>query len=405
MPSAVTLLPFISLFHPKIREGFRLRRKSWDDSKIKSSNHQPIWIHAASGEFEYAKSLIRDLKRRRPEVPVLVTYFSPTYAAAATKFEGVDLAMPLPIDLPGPCRSFLKNYKPEQLLIARTDFWPEMLSQCRNMQIKTTVFAYTQKSGATFFQKLFKRWILSHVDQIFCVSEMDRINTLAILPSANIQTLGDTRYDQVAYRLSHPKQLKVKIPKSIPYLVAGSSWSQDDMILIPALAEFLKSQRLRLILVPHEPTESHMRELEAKLKSHGLSYEIWSQTDSWSQTQVLLVDQVGVLAELYLGATWAFVGGSFRKSVHSVMEALGAGASTFVGPYYQNNREAIEFSTLQLGPWPGLQVVNSQTELTLKIKTQIDSPKELDQYRAKLLTEFTSRLNSTSRLLKQLQIR
>jgi 3-deoxy-D-manno-octulosonic-acid transferase len=365
---------------------------------------RPIWIHAASGEFEYAKSVIRELKKRHAETPVLVTYFSPTYAHAACGFEGVDLAMPLPIDLPGPCRSFLKKYRPQRLLIARTDFWPEMLSQCRAMQIPTSVFAYTQKSGSGLFQKLFKRWILGHVDEIFCVSEIDRLNTLQILPSARVEVLGDTRYDQVAFRLSHPKRLKVKIEQSIAYFVAGSTWSQDEEVLLPSLADFLKSERLRLVLVPHEPTQNHLNELEARIKDLGLTCQKWSQVDEWT-TEVLVVDQVGVLAELYLGASWAFVGGSFRKSVHSVMEALGAGCRTFVGPYYQNNREAIEFSTLRLAGQPGLQVVHSKEELEQEMQKELEQPEELNRFKKALSSEFHHRLNATNRLLERLGIR
>jgi 3-deoxy-D-manno-octulosonic-acid transferase len=58
----------------------------------------------------------------------------------------------------------------------------------------------------------------------------------------------------------------------------------------------------------------------------------------------MVIDQVGILADLYQWGTWAFVGGSFRKTVHSVMEPLAQGCVTFFGPLYTNNREAIEFS-------------------------------------------------------------
>src|SRR6185437_14055342 len=79
-----------SLFVPKVREGLRRRRQRvvWP-----SFSKAPLWIHASSGEFEYAKPSIREMKQRDPSLPIVVTYFSPTYAKVIESFPGVDLAL------------------------------------------------------------------------------------------------------------------------------------------------------------------------------------------------------------------------------------------------------------------------------------------------------------------------
>ncbi len=78
IPPVIVVLPFVALFQRKIRAGMALRKVRVEP--FPSYSPQPLWIHAASGEFEYAKSVIRELKTRDPNTPILVTYFSPTFA-------------------------------------------------------------------------------------------------------------------------------------------------------------------------------------------------------------------------------------------------------------------------------------------------------------------------------------
>lgn len=383
-------LPFAGLFNRKISEGMRLRRKSYVPPEFKS---QPVWIHASSGEFEYAKSLIREIKTRWPDLPVAVTYFSPTYARNVENFPGVDFAQPLPLDLPGPCSSFLKKIKPRILLIARTDFWPELLSQVRSRKIPIHVFSYTQRDPGQMGRtsRWVNRWRLKLVDQVHCVSQFDLQAVQTLVPEAHADQLGDTRYDQVRFRLDNPKTLPAKFipPRDKPVLVAGSTWPEDEAVLLTALKELLQSEKMRLVLVPHEPTPEHIRDLRAQIEKLKLS------TD-----HVLLVDEVGWLAEIYAFGDMAFIGGSFRKTVHSVMEALGAGLMTYVGPKHLNNREAIEFQHVTCNGIPAVTAVADavQWEEFLKYRLREDFP----SFKQALKTAFGSRLGGTHRLIERI---
>ena len=397
LPFAIVLLPFASLFNRKIREGFALRRKPWE---ALTTNVRPLWIHAASGEFEYAKALIREFKSLRPHVPVVVTYFSPTFAASAASFPGVERAIALPVDLPGPCQSFLKRLNPQLLLIARTDLWPEMMAQARRRGVPTQLFSYTQKAFTSGFKRWFAGWILRGIDHVYCVAESDRNHLSAIHVHAEV--LGDTRYDQVAHRLQNPKAIAAELHPSdeTPVFVAGSTWAEDEAVLLPALAEHLRAGRLKLVLVPHEPTPSHIAALKNQLAKLDIRFSLFSAKKNWDASAVLLVDQVGFLAELYLWGDIAFVGGSFRKSVHSVMEALGAGCYTFVGPLHTNNREAIEFAALKFGDshldaGSGVEVVRDSVGLAAKVDRLLANQNVLETHRTAQLTEFGRRLGAS----------
>jgi 3-deoxy-D-manno-octulosonic-acid transferase len=200
------------------------------------------------------------------------------------------------------------------------------------------------------------------------VSETDASQLKQLLPQAKIEVVGDSRYDQCLFRLSQNKPLPFTIqPNERKLMVAGSTWPEDEAVLVPTIAS---STQLRWIVVPHETTPTHLAQLEQRLKTQKIDFVRSSRISAWDGKQVLLVDQVGHLAELYGFADLSFVGGSFRKQVHSVMESLACGCLTFVGPFYKNNREAIEFSSEFSSEFQptAVQVVNSSHELTQGIQ-------------------------------------
>jgi 3-deoxy-D-manno-octulosonic-acid transferase len=314
-------------------------------------NLQPIWIHCSSGEFEYAKPVIAQIKVATPHAKILVTYFSPTMRKAIETFNGVDFSCPLPWDTPENLSAFMKYYRPHCLLIARTDVWPEMARQSRRHSIPSLLFSTTLSSeskrmrgtGAWLTKKIY-----GHLTSIFCVSVDDLANFAKLGLDDKTTVAGDTRYDQVMARLLKPKALRLELfeNQSKPVFVAGSTWPDDEAALLAALTPLL--DRLQFILVPHEPHEDHLKSIERAYVSLGIKTVRYSTAEKWQDGVVLLVDKVGILAELYAQAEFAFVGGSYQGSVHSVMEPLAAGCPTLVGPFHHNNREALEFQKIKL---------------------------------------------------------
>jgi len=394
-PVGFFLLIFISPFlSDKVRAIVQSRRqKKISDLTIK----KPIWIHCSSGEFEYAKSLIREIKKNNPNEKILVTYLSTTYVKAIEQFTGVDQSFPLPFDLPGPMKQFLKQVEPRCLLIARTDLWPELLCQTRVKNIPTYLFSATFPKNSSWIARLWKKSVLALVEQVYCVSFEDydfAIKKLKMNPS-KISVLGDTRYDQVLFRLSSPKPLSDYLKPQGPTLVAGSTWPEDEKILLPALAPLIKEQKLNLILVPHEPTPEHISSLKSQLDKMGLNYDVYSSAQNPSP--VLLVDKMGVLADLYSWGNLAFVGGSFKKTVHSVMEPLAHGALTFVGPYFENNREAVEFQSVNVtSQLSAVECGQNSAELQAEIKSAL--PELSSDLKKKITDVIVSKTGASAKL-------
>lgn len=350
---AVIFIPgifILKFFNTKIRNGLELRKKHdgiWPWLRYQK-NSKPIWIHASSMEFEYAKPVIREIKNKFPSQKILVTFFSPSAENAVKNFPGVDFCCASPWDTPNVLKEFIDHHQPAALLLARTDTWPEMLFQCKEREVPSLLFSSTfakSSSRNRFGLRRFYSWVFSLLRTIYVVSDED-LETYRALGIAHSEKMGDTRYDQVFYRLQSQKTFKKEFLEpttDVVTFIAGSTWPEDEKQICFAIKDLVKFDvKARYIIVPHEPSSHHIFALESRLR--GCDYILYSKLQkNLGPGQVLIVDQMGILAELYALSDIAFVGGSYKKNVHSVMEALACGCLTLVGPYHHNNREALEF--------------------------------------------------------------
>ena len=382
-PLVLAAFGAVALASPKARRGFAMRWKApWLGVPERL---RPVWFHCASGEFEYAKPVIRRLKELRPDVPVVVTYFSPSVAESAARFPGVDFAYPSPWDDPRSLSRFIERARPRALLFARTDVWPEMAEQARARGVPSLLFSatLTEASGrSSIFARPLARLAFAPLDAIHCVSQAD-VDAFARLGFAEkCEVAGDARFDQALARLAEPKPVRDELfVDPATTLVAGSTWPEDEGPLLEAAREL--RGRVKFCLVPHEPTEAHLAELESRARQIGLTTARYSQASAWPEGAVLIVDRVGVLAELYARGRFAFVGGSFRKTVHSVMEPLAAGARTFVGPRHANNREAEDFQKIDAGDLPAVVAVANGAELADAVRRALEAgPESPEEIRA-----------------------
>lgn len=350
IPVAIALLRILRSALP-----FKMQEMLSDRSQLnlQALPARPIWIHASSGEVEYAKSVIRSLKENYPQVPVLVTYFSPSAKKLIHKFPGIDLAMALPWDRKKDVEKFLNFYNPRAFLVARTDVWPEVSLQVQKRKIPSALFAATfasQSSRKGLLSGPLSRIALNALSVIFCVSDEDKENLQDLGVKTAIHVTGDTRFDQVLFRLSNPNPVLTQYRPSPgeKIFVCGSTWPQDEDVLLDSFQHWI-SKGGRIILAPHEVSTGRIFDLERKISDRKWTSQRYADNAAAWTSQILLVNQVGSLQELYSWGSLAFVGGSFKDKVHSVMEPLCAGMPVLVGPKHQNNREALSFQHLILG--------------------------------------------------------
>jgi len=384
-----------------------------DELRLPLLADDPIWIHASSGEIEYAKPVIRALQQQHPKVPIILSYFSPSAERLLPKETEFLKVFCLPWDTRGRMRNCFQTLKPKALLIARTDAWPELVQQSSQRRVPILLFAYTLSENSSHLKwwakALYKR-TLRRIDRIHAVTEVDRENFARLLPPDRVMVTGDTRYDQVLHRLEHP-QLQIPKPAFLKgrTFIAGSTWPEDEKILLPVLIEFVRRGN-SVILAPHELKASQLETLRSTCASAKVNCVSLTELEANRGKQIpaeenlntgafLTVDRVGVLADLYAWADAAFVGGSFKAKVHSVMEALAHGLPVCVGPHHLNNREAIEFQKIIVSGTAAVTCLHSASEFEAWLRQLSNS----DFPKAELSRILRQKAGATNQVLQFLE--
>ena len=368
---------------PKIREGIEGRKRVFRElvDRLQGARdlEKTAWFHFTSvGEFEQAKPLIEAIYA---ETRIVLTFFSPSVAPNAESYPYADAAVYLPLDTPRNAERLIRLIEPALIVFSKFDIWPNLVWKASKHGIPIIVVAGTlhaESKRLSGFAKPFFRSVHRHIRVHCAISEADAARFQELCASGHeIVVTGDTRYEQVYRRAVavepdaefFPEQGSLKRP----ILIAGSTYTEDEKVLLPAyqlLRQNESEHSPRLILVPHEPTPERIKEIREHLDREKLAYLCFSELTpavDLSAVDVLIVDAVGLLAKLYGLADIAFVGGSFRGSVHNVMEPAAMAKPVIFGPTIQNAHEA--FLLVECG---GAKLVRTAVALADAITVWLD---------------------------------
>jgi 3-deoxy-D-manno-octulosonic-acid transferase len=348
----VTLAPAIGLFNPRVRTALRARREAGerllDWARSSRDEARPlIWFHASSvGEGLQAESVLVHLRRLRPDCQVVYTHFSPSAEALAARLP-VDVADYLPYDLPGAADRLLRVLAPRLLVFSKLDVWPELSTRASTTGAEVALVAATVSPGSSRLRWPARNLLAPGYRAIAAAAAISpedaaRLARLGVA-AERTRVLGDPRFDSVVERVNRvePGDPLLRFGKGAPTMVAGSTWPRDEAVLLRAFAAIHRRRPdARLILVPHEPTEGHLRAIERSAAGAGLPPSV-RLSAAQGPSPLLLVDRVGVLASLYGAGTMAYVGGGFGAAgLHSVVEPAAWAVPVVFGPRWQNSRDA-----------------------------------------------------------------
>jgi 3-deoxy-D-manno-octulosonic-acid transferase len=305
-------------------------------------------MHAPSvGEGLQARPVLERMRQRRPEVQLAYTFFSPSAESFARGLD-VDFADFLPFDTPAGARIALDALQPTALVYAKLDVWPLLTAEAHRRRVRLGLISGTVAPGSSRQRGVASamlREAYAALDAVGAIADDDgkRLEALGADPG-RVVVSGDTRYDQVAARaaaVDRTSPLLAPLASAAPTLVAGSTWPADEAILLAAWRTVRAAlPAARLIIAPHEPTESHLAPIEAWGAAHAIGVARLG-TPGAASAGVVLVDRVGVLGDLYALASAAFVGGGFHSAgLHSVLEPAAFGAPVAFGPRIANSRDA-----------------------------------------------------------------
>lgn len=329
------------------RKGIRSRFAAW--AKQRDRTRPLLWLHAPSvGEGLQARVVIDLVRARHPEVQMAYTFFSPSAESFARSLS-VDFHDYLPFDTRGDASAVLNALRPTALVFSKLDVWPLLVGEASRRGVKLGLISGTV-SEASSRKGLIATALLHEcyeaLDRVGAVSEADAERIVALgTEREHVTVTGDTRYDQVWARATSVKRdgkLLAPLASTRPTLVAGSTWPSDEEVLLEAWPAVRRDiPDARLIIAPHEPSDEHLASIEAWASDEHLPLARLG-ADAASKADVVLVDRVGVLGELYALATAAWVGGGFHGAgLHSVLEPAAFGAPVAFGPRHSNSRDAM----------------------------------------------------------------
>ena len=344
-----------SLFNAKMKEGRMARRKQFTRLRNELANapaQKRILFHCTSaGEWLQALPIIEKMKALDPGLFIMVSFFSPSGYKFARNPSEVNLKFYLPLDSWFSAHRLFKLLKPELWIISKFDIWPNHLLVASGMKIPVVITSATLSADSgrdKGLSKLLNKPLYAAISHFFPISEADKSRFQALVPDETRYTVaGDTRYDHVYNRGMMARDagdINLFQGKALT-IIAGSTWPTDEKHVLPAMVRLLKEfSTIRAIVVPHELQESHLREIEAVFAGAGIGTLRFTDLQAGLQTpeRVVIFNTIGMLARLYKQTDIAFIGGSFGKGTHNVMEPAIFGQPVMFGPNHLNSHEAGE---------------------------------------------------------------
>lgn len=346
-----------SLSNRKIRTGFRERR-GWKNALRASVENlrykDSIYLfHATSvGELQQALPVIRILKLKNPAISVGISFFSPSGYHFFKGDPNVDFVCYLPLDSWFNAKTFFSIIKPKCWIISKFDVWPNFTFRSYMMKIPSFIISATLSSSSKRLNPILNglnRNLYSCFSGIFPISIDDCNRFAAFYPKKDaLIVTGDTRFDQVVYRSEGATEKARMLPfakDGKKFLMLGSIWENDAEVVIPPTVSILRDYSdLYSIITPHEPHDEFCRSIEKPFQDAGISSVRFTQIKDGSrcESRVIIIDTIGLLAQIYSISTLAYIGGSFSTGVHNVMEPAIMGIPVIFGPRHHNSFEALQ---------------------------------------------------------------
>jgi 3-deoxy-D-manno-octulosonic-acid transferase len=359
---------------------------------------ESIWIHAVSvGEALTARALAADLKDRYPRLRLfLSTTTIAGQQVARGSLSNIDEVFYFPFDWTFIVRRTLALVRPRLFIMMETEIWPNLLRECRRRGVKTVMINGRISSRSYPRYRLvrpFFRRVLADVDR-FCMQSEESARRLVELgaDAFRVSVTGSLKFDSLelpaATAHGRPRDRVLRFFRLSPnrvVIVAGSTMRGEEASILRAFGRIKATCPGALaVLAPRHP--ERFAEVERLARDAGFVTARRSRLpiDAEPRADVIVLDSLGELAQLYQMATAVFVGGSLvDHGGHNILEPAIFGKPIVFGPHMQNFKEIAD------------------TFLSNDAAVQVQSDRELDETLLALLTDPVrrARLGAAARAL------
>jgi len=237
-------------------------RRNWEEALKEKivTGEKYMWIHCASlGEFEQGRPVIELIKKEKPYLKIILTFFSPSGYEIRKNYRHADIICYLPSDTPSNARKFTETVNPSIAVFVKYEFWNNYISELNRKGIPLFLISGIFRPGQHFFKWYggFFRGMLKKFTYFFLQDKLS-LDLLSSIGITNASLAGDTRFDRV-YEIAGTAQ---NIPELEMFrgneklFLAGSSWRPDEEIIVQYINRF--PDKMKWVFAPHEIEPSNI---------------------------------------------------------------------------------------------------------------------------------------------------
>jgi 3-deoxy-D-manno-octulosonic-acid transferase len=356
-----TLLAVVALSPYFLYQGLRHKkyfgsarqRLTGPPPSLNPARDDSIWVHAVSvGEVLAARPVIAELKGRYPSLRIFLSTTTITgQRIAGTLTPSIDGVFYVPFDWAFAVRRTLRRVRPRLFVMVETEIWPNILRECRRQGVRTVLIngRLSARSYRRFrlVRRLFGR-VLADVER-FCVQSDDTRRRLVALGAdvGRITVTGSLKFDALEPPETRPhldggfRPFRINPARQV--LVAGSTLRGEEQAMLRAFDAMRASQggmRPLLVLAPRHPERFDEVEQLCRARDLVTVRRTNLSFDREPDADVIVLDTIGELAQVYGIATVVFVGGSLVSAGgHNILEPAVHGKPIVVGPHMENFAE------------------------------------------------------------------
>ncbi|MCB0477787.1 MAG: 3-deoxy-D-manno-octulosonic acid transferase [Crocinitomicaceae bacterium] len=380
-----------SLFSAKAKKRVRGYKNADNLKHFQEKKLKRVWFHCASlGEFEQGRPLIEKYQNDSGW-EVIVSFFSPSGYEIVKKKALVDQQFYLLPDTKSNAKKTLDLVQPDLVIFIKYEFWANHVFEISKRNIPLYCVSGLFRENQVYFKYPFFAKVLKSFNFFFLQNDKSQ-ELLSTIQIQNCLVTGDTRFDRVsegAKKAVSVNQVEVFL-NGEKALIIGSSWPDDEQQLYSLLLSDKFKQKT--IIAPHEIGEKHILELLKNLGERALRFSDFDS--SFKGQQFLIIDNIGMLSNLYQYGNLAYVGGAFHGSLHNILEPAAFGLPVIFGPKFSKFPEGDRFIKEGIGI-----SVNNAEELQNAYQKMSQSLDELNQ---KVLAFVSKNIGATELIYKRI---
>jgi 3-deoxy-D-manno-octulosonic-acid transferase len=398
----------------KYREGLKERLGEVPASLARMRAHSKtpvIWLHAVSvGEVLAVSRLVSEMDWAVSKYRLFVSTTTRTGQDLARERFGANRVFYCPLDLPWAVKAYVNVLRPRMLILAESEFWPNMLENCyrRNIPVVVVNARVSDRSWPRYqVMKMLWKPLMERLSAVLAQSEIDayRLLKLGCRPE-RLTVSGNLKFDIRTAEESDATLLLRNLAGSLRLIVAGSTLEGEEAAVLDAWPRLLTADpQLVLILAPRHP--ERFSEAADLLEKSGIP---WVRRSDWPAKpayaleplrpgSAVLLDTIGELASVYSLATLAFVGGSIVASGgHNPLEPAQFAVPVVMGPHYANFRAITE----DLRAHDAIRIA-AKEELAAALIEMIENPDMAEAMGARAKEVFERQAGATDRCMAALR--